>query len=81
MRTILLTALLGIFALAVRLPTLREMDRAVPGRRQPNETLVSRLTAPTDGHMDAARRPVEITDGKTSGDDISFVCADFAATR
>jgi hypothetical protein len=78
MRTLLLTALLGIFALAVSAADVTgKWTAQVPGRggNTSENTFVFKVDgAKLTGTMDSGRGgPVEITDGKTSGDDISFV--------
>ena len=78
MRTILLTALLGIFALAASAADVTgKWTAQVPGRsgNTSETTFVFKVDgAKLTGTMDGGRGgPVEITDGKTSGDDVSFV--------
>src|ERR1035438_10587997 len=78
MKTLLLTALLGIFALAASAADVTgKWTAQVPGRGgNTNETtFVFKVDgAKLTGTMDGGRGgPVEITDGKTSGDDVSFV--------
>ena len=78
MRTLLFTALLGIFALAASAADVTGKSTAqVPGRsgNMSETTFVFKVDgAKLTGTMDGGRGgPVEITDGKTSGDDVSFV--------
>ena len=77
MRTLLFTALLGIFALAASAADVTgKWTAQIPGRNGMAETtFVFKVDgAKLTGTMDGGRGgPVEITDGKTSGDDVSFV--------
>ena len=77
MRTLLLTALLGIFAFAASAADVTgKWTAQVPGRggNTSENTFVFKVDGTKlTGTMDSGRGgPVEITDGKTSGDDISF---------
>ena len=78
MKTLLLTALLGIFALAASAADVTgKWTAQIPGRGgNANETtFVFKVDgAKLTGTMDGGRGgPVEITDGKTSANDLSFV--------
>ena len=78
MRTLLLTALLGIFAFAASAADVTgKWTAQVPGRggNTAETTFVFKVDgAKLTGTMEGGRGgPAEITDGKTSGDDISFV--------
>jgi hypothetical protein len=77
MRTLLLGALLGIFAFAASAADVTgKWTAQVPGRggNTTENTFVFKVDgAKLTGTMDAGRGgPIEITDGKVSGDDISF---------
>jgi len=77
MRTLLLGALLGIFAFAASAADVTgKWTAQVPGRggNTTENTFVFKVDgAKLTGTMDAGRGgPAEITDGKVSGDDISF---------
>jgi hypothetical protein len=78
MRTLLLTALLGIFAFAASAADVTgKWIAQVPGRggNTAETTFVFKVDGDkVTGTMDGGRGgPVDITDGKTSGNDLSFV--------
>ena len=77
MRTLFLTALLGIFALAVSAADVTgKWTAQVPGRggNMQNNTFVFKADgAKLTGTLEGGRGgPVEITDGKIDGENISF---------
>ena len=78
MKTLLLTALLGIFALVASAADITgKWTAEIPGRdgNAATTTFVFKVDgAKLTGTMDGGRGgPIEITEGKTSGDDVSFV--------
>ena len=76
MRTFVLTALLGIFAMAALAADVTgKWVAQVPGRNGTQEMTFNLKQAGSDltGTISGGRGDQQISDGKVSGDDISFV--------